>query len=283
MKLLFENWRKFVNEAKLQEVDWEKGPYGGKWPPGAQEAWKKAMALQKAWRKRFVAKTKAGDSLKADPDRTVGETSLKMLQIFYDAGFVPPKMIVDTANTHRQHRQKMDDLEGRKPGTGGDWEYSRDNVLAKAEKLEARALKSGDVKDLDALAKHYLLHMEREGFHDLREKALKAMQNANDAAEKKMNKEFAASNDRYDKANETSKKIMFINGFLQDRYYDTFSKAASMAIKDKEKALEHFETSQRFVKLQRQLNDAVQKWDDINSVPDLIDDMYRSFKGYKAK
>ena len=119
-----ESWKKYLVEAQLQKVDWSRRPRSGEepWPPGAEEAAQKSSALQKKWsvegkrlRKLFFAATKAaakGEISDEEYDRIadehadhfmkpLGEMMVGMLNIYHQAGFVPPKIVVRGANQWR--------------------------------------------------------------------------------------------------------------------------------------------------------------------------------------
>ena len=115
-----ENWQKYLAEAQLQKVDWTNAKT---WPEGANEARLKARALHVKWkeenrrlRKQFFAATKAaakGEISDEEYDRIadehadhfmkpLGEMMVGMLNIYHQAGFVPPKIVVQGANQWRE-------------------------------------------------------------------------------------------------------------------------------------------------------------------------------------
>jgi hypothetical protein len=119
MKLIMESWEKYLAEAQLQKVDWSKR---STWPPGAREAYLKANALWKKWdvenerlQELFfdatlsVAKGEISDeeyARIADEHadhilKPLGDTTVGMLNVFHKAGFVPPKVVVQGANSWR--------------------------------------------------------------------------------------------------------------------------------------------------------------------------------------
>tara|TARA_Y100000310_G_C20356872_1_gene657097 strand:- start:156 stop:731 length:576 start_codon:yes stop_codon:yes gene_type:complete len=119
MKLILENWRKYLAEAQLQKVDWKQSRT---LPPGAAEArensleiWKKWKAEEKRLRKQFISAMKAnviGEMSNEEYNRIadqhadmimdpLGETMVAMLKIYHQAGFVPPKEVVQGANQWR--------------------------------------------------------------------------------------------------------------------------------------------------------------------------------------
>ena len=124
MKLIMESWKKYLVEAQLQKVDWSRRPRSGEepWPPGAEEAAQKSSALQKKWsvegkrlRKLFFAATKASAKREISDEeytriadehadhimKPLGDTLVAMLNVFHEAGFVPPKHVVQGANSWR--------------------------------------------------------------------------------------------------------------------------------------------------------------------------------------
>ena len=119
MKLIMESWKKYLAEAEFQKVDWLKS---ATWPPGAKEAWEKSRVIRKEWwdenrrlRKRFFAATKAAAKREISDEeytriadehadhfmKPFGDTMVAMLNIFHEAGFVPPKVVVKGANSWR--------------------------------------------------------------------------------------------------------------------------------------------------------------------------------------
>ena len=115
-----ENWKKYLGEAQLQKVDWLNART---FPPGAEEAWKKSRVIRNKWkeenrrlRKQFLAATKAvvkgeiSDEEYARIDAEFGDHFMKplgdmmvaQLKIFHQAGFIPPKVVVQGANQHRE-------------------------------------------------------------------------------------------------------------------------------------------------------------------------------------
>ena len=114
-----ESWKKYLAEAQLQKVDWLKR---ATWPPGAKEAYLKANALQKKWFEEnerlqelfFAATLSVAKGAISDEEYTriadehadhilkpLGDTMVGMLNVFHEAGFVPPKQVVQGANSWR--------------------------------------------------------------------------------------------------------------------------------------------------------------------------------------
>ena len=114
-----ESWKKYLAEAQLQKVDWLNSRT---FPPGAKEAWEKSRVIQKKWsvenkrlRKLFFAATKASAKGEISDEeytriadehadhilKPLGDTMVAMLNVFHEAGFVPPKVVVQGANQWR--------------------------------------------------------------------------------------------------------------------------------------------------------------------------------------
>ena len=153
-----ESWRKYLTEAKLQKVDWMNSRT---WPAGADEVRTRAFDLWKKWkeenrrlRKQFFAAIKAeaktavglaqpGKEMSSEEFERIadehadhilkplGGTMVAMLNVFHEAGLVPPPEVVKGANS---------------------W---RSGELEKKKRLEARALaeKAAEAAHREALNK----------------------------------------------------------------------------------------------------------------------------------
>jgi hypothetical protein len=121
MKLLMEEWNKFLAEARFQRVDWLGDQR--RWPEGAAEAWQKTRVIRNKWkeenrrlRKQFLAATKAAAKGEMSDEeygriadehadhfmKPLGDMMVAQLKIFHQAGFVPPKVVVQGANQWRE-------------------------------------------------------------------------------------------------------------------------------------------------------------------------------------
>jgi len=176
MKLLLENWREYLAEAKLQKVDWTRS---ATWPPGAEEAntqarvvWKKWMAEWRRLRKLFFAATKAevrtaaglaagGEEMSYEEFERIadeyadhimkplGEATVEMVRIYHEAGFVPPPQIVVIAN---QWRSGELEKKARLEAELAAFEASAAELLKSPEEL-AQKIHSGEIP-LKDLLKH---------------------------------------------------------------------------------------------------------------------------------
>ena len=114
-----ESWKKYLAEAEFQKVDWMDSRT---FPPGAKEAWEKSRVIRNKWkeenrrlRKQFFAATKASAKGEISDEeysriadehadhfmKPLGEMMVAQLNIFHEAGFVPPKVVVQGANQWR--------------------------------------------------------------------------------------------------------------------------------------------------------------------------------------
>ena len=171
MKLLFESWRKYLGEQKLIKVDWTGDPK--RWPPGAREAFDKANSMirktrgnrrsllkrQKMERQQLKDKNVGNEektklALKhakevadfADQEIDLyGDDSVKALEIYHNAGFVPPASLVSFANEYRNFLLE--------PGFD---RRSKEQVIDKTHELGKKAALSGEEQDFKQLMLHWL-------------------------------------------------------------------------------------------------------------------------------